>query len=172
MGKHIAADVFRKPKHMLSTRGQYIRRRPDSAIVKFSMGERSGAYTHVLSLFPKNRIQVRGSAIEAARVSLAKDLEELIPKLYFVNIRVQAHIYLRKRQQMFGPQADRLGQSKEYGSVTDKVVLLSPEKPIFDVYTAESNIAIVKDALKSAGKKLPCTYRLETTLRESSEVIP
>jgi len=73
---------------------------------------------------------------------------------------------------MFGPQADRLGQSKEYGSVTDKVVLLSPEKPIFDVYTAESNIAIVKDALKSAGKKLPCTYRLETTLRESSEVIP
>jgi len=155
----IGATTFRKPKRMLYTREKYIRGHMDSQIVKFSMGKRIDEPVPEVSLRSNSKIQVRSTAIEAARISLTKDLDQgLSPEGYYGRVCVQAHVITRKRRQVFGPQSDRFGQAKEYGSPSEKVVLLRPGQKIFQVYVPETHVGMAREALLSAAKKLPSTY--------------
>jgi len=158
LGK-MSAATFRKPKHMLYTREKYIRGHLDSQIVKFSMGKRSDEFVHEVSLSSNSRVQVRSTAVEAARISLGKDLDQaLTPEGYYGRVCVQAHVVTRKRRQVFGPQSDRFGQAKEFGSPSEKVVLLRPGQKVFQVYVSEPHVGTAREALLSAAKKLPSTY--------------
>jgi len=142
----------------------YIKTIPYSKIVKFSEGNekdfKEGKHTYEVSLVSKEKIQIRDNALEACRMAITKVMDEQALGLYFLQIRVHPHHFLRENKSAAAVAgADRIstGMTQAFGVVIGRAAIVKPGQRIIFVSCANEKTAkITRDALTSLKSKLPC----------------
>ncbi|MCW4019866.1 MAG: 50S ribosomal protein L16 [Candidatus Bathyarchaeota archaeon] len=158
------ARNYREVKGAPYTRKKYMRGAPQSKIVKFTMGNSSGRYSHQLSLIADRRVQIRHNALEAARIAANRHLQESLGDDFFLRVLLLPHVVLRENKMIFGAHADRLqdGMRKAFGKPIGRAARVNPGQPVIVTWVNEDGIGTAKEALKRAGAKLPTPCRIVT----------
>lgn len=145
----------------------YIKTIPFSKIVKFTMGNqqdfRENKHLFVLRLISTEGVQIRDTALEAARMHLHKILEESAPGQYFMAVKVAPHCFIRENKMAAGAGADRMatGMTESFGVVIGRTALVKPNQQIMFVSCLNEKTArIAKDALATIKAKVPGRTRI------------
>ena len=137
----------------------YIRARPANRISRYTGGTQDKFQVNV-HLIPKSALQIRDSALESARQTSNRTLENALGKTgYFFQMRVYPHHILRENPLASGAGADRLstGMAHNYGKPIGIAAQIKKGQPIFTVKTNKEHIPLARAAMKRAGYKLPCS---------------
>jgi large subunit ribosomal protein L10e len=157
------ASTFRNKKNMSYTRRKYMGGVPGSKIVKFTMGNPSGEFSHRFELINLRDAQIRHNALEAARIAANRVLETNLGRDGFMlKIVPYPHQIIREHKRVNVAQADRFqeGMKKAYGKPTAVAARIKKRSPIIIAEVDERNIDQAKEALKRAGAKLPVPTRI------------
>ena len=145
----------------------YIKVVPHNKVVKYNLGNQKahmeGKFPLKLTMISEEAVQIRDNAIEAARMLLTKQLDERLPLLYYLELKVHPHHILRNNKTAAGAGADRLssGMSRSFGTVEGRAALVSAGKPLFVIYCADEAAArIVRETFAMTKSKLPCATRV------------
>ena len=163
------ARAIRDPDKVAWTR--YSKRKPRKSFIKamphadlhqFRMGIQKPDYDSVTSMRSEYALILRDNAIESARQSLNKYLEENVPGAYYLIVRVYPHHIIRENKMIAGAGADRLqkGMRQAFGRPTDRAARLSAGSDLFTVHTYKTNIEHVKKAFGRAMHKVSGRYRI------------
>ncbi|HPC10146.1 MAG TPA: 50S ribosomal protein L16 [archaeon] len=137
---------------------------PGSKIKQYHMGFGDQNYTHVLHLVSTKKIQIRDNAIEAARITVGRQLnKKLTQSNYYLKIRVHPQFYLRENKQAQGAHADRIQQGMSqcpFGKVIGSAVRVKPNQKIMSVLVNKENVDLVKKLLEKASPKFPCPMKV------------
>jgi large subunit ribosomal protein L10e len=136
----------------------YIKGATVCKVVRHVMGNPKKKYKFEVSLRTKVRTQVRDNALESARLSSNRKLDEKIGKTdYFFRIRPYPHHILRENKMLVGAGADRMqtGMKKAFGKVVGVAAQLKKDQKVFSVYVNKANVLHAKEALKAAIRRLP-----------------
>ncbi|MEM3400184.1 MAG: 50S ribosomal protein L16 [Candidatus Micrarchaeia archaeon] len=146
-------------------RRSYVKTRPHSTLTIFKMGEPKKEFNYRVDLVSEEDVQVRDNALESARLAINKFLEKKLPLNYWFVIRVYPHNIVRENKMILGAGADRLqkGMRKAFGRATDRAARIKGGQVIFNVFVAEKNVSIVKEAYKRACVKMPGRYSVRIT---------
>jgi large subunit ribosomal protein L10e len=142
----------------------FIRGRPHLKIVKFNMGNPNKEFPVKLFLKSDKSLQIRQEAIESARQSANKFLEEKVGKMnYFFRVRMFPHHVLRENPLASGAGADRLstGMQKAFGKPIGIAAQVKKGKILFEIQVDEKNVELARTALKKAIHKLPVSGIIE-----------
>ena len=141
-------------------RKSYIKAMPHADLHQYRMGTDKADYDCELSLCSAEAVIIRDNAIEAARQSSNKCLEEYVPGQYYFMVRVYPHHIIRENKMIAGAGADRLqkGMRRAFGRPTDRAARLRRGGAIFTIRTYKANIAHAKLALQRAKRKLSGDY--------------
>lgn len=137
----------------------YVKGVPRPKITIFEMGTKSADYELTLSLRPREDIQIRHNALEAARVMCNKYLMRNVPqKGYFFKIKTYPHHVLREHSLATGAGADRFssGMSHSFGRPKSTAARIMKDQDILSVSVNKAQLAAAKEALKRAKAKFPC----------------
>ncbi len=153
----------------------YIRARPANRISRYTSGTQSNYDTNV-HLVPKMFLQIRDAALESARQTSNRVLENALGKTgYFMQMRVYPHHVLRENPLASGAGADRLstGMAHNYGKPIGIAAQIKKGQPIFTVKTNKEHIALARRAMKRASYKLPCscTILVETKTAKKKAIV-
>ena len=153
---------------MAYTRVEYIHRRPQLTIRRFSMGDPSKKYKHIISLVSTFPGKIGGGAIESARITANKVLESSTNVSYFLKVAIYPHEIVRSHRLMGFAGADRLsqGMSRSFGKSTKRAARVSSNQPLLIFYTNKDGIDLAKSALRKASKKLPISCKI--TVKENT----
>ena len=152
----------------------YIKTVPFTKVVKFHIGNQidfaAGKHTYGVSLVSKQKIQLRDTAIEAARMSLTKEMDTKVPGQYYLAVKVYPHHFLRENKLAAGAGADRMatGMTQSFGVIIGRAALVGAGQTVFFISTTSLKGAqIARDALQRVRAKVPCATRL--VFRELNE---
>ena len=137
----------------------YIRARPANRISRYTGGTQDVFEVNV-HLVPKSALQIRDSALESARQTSNRTLENALGKTgYFFQMRVYPHHILRENPLASGAGADRLstGMAHNYGKPIGIAAQIKKGQPIFTIKTKKEHIPLARAAMKRAAYKLPCS---------------
>src|SRR3989344_7255012 len=115
----------------------YIKVVPHNKVVKYSSGNfeafREGKLIFCLTMVSEESAQVRDLAIEAARMILTKQLDELLPNAYYLVLKVHQHHIIRNNKTAAGAGADRLssGMSRSLGTAEGSAAMVNVGTPLF-----------------------------------------
>ncbi|MCS7368322.1 MAG: 50S ribosomal protein L16 [archaeon GBS-70-058] len=139
------------------TRKEYIMGVPPPKISVFEMGNKKGQFNIILKLVTKERGQIRHNALEAARVSSNKFMEEHAGKNYHLKVVVYPHHILRENKMMAFAGADRLqdGMRLSFGKPIGTAARVKEGQAIIIIKTTEEYLEAAKKALKIAASKIP-----------------
>jgi large subunit ribosomal protein L10e len=157
------ASTFKHKKNMAFTRRKYMGGVPGSKIVKFTMGNTSGDFSHRLELINLKDIQIRHNALEAARIAANRVLETNVGRENFMlKIIPFPHQIIREHKRVNVAQADRFqeGMKKAYGKPTAVAARIKQRSPIIIAEVNKRNIDHAKEALKRAGAKFPVPTKI------------
>jgi large subunit ribosomal protein L10e len=151
------ARNFRHVKNRAYTRKDYARGFPPPKIVKFTMGDTKGSFDYVVQLLSTKRVQIRHSALEAARVATNRILMDKLVSNYLLVIHPYPHIILRENKMIFGAHADRLqqGMRRSFGTAVGTAAKVEVDQPIITVKVKAESADVAKIALKRGSAKLP-----------------
>ena len=141
----------------------YVKGVPDSKIRKFEMGEAKKDFSLKAFLVSNQGVQIRHNALEAARVTANKYLDNTIGKEnYFLKILVYPHHVLRENRLATGAGADRFqtGMRKAFGKPIGTAARVRPGQNLMEVRLDSSKQKFAKDALRRASAKFPTTCRV------------
>ncbi|MEM7825995.1 MAG: 50S ribosomal protein L16 [Candidatus Aenigmatarchaeota archaeon] len=129
---------------------------------QFEMGIK-GDYDLTLYLVPKNEVQIRDNALEAARVVAHKFLEKRLGSNYFFKILVYPHHVLREKPIATGAGADRYsrGMKLAFGKPVGTAVQCKKGERIMMLKINKQNLETGKQALRKAGLKISAPVRIE-----------
>jgi len=132
----------------------------------FHGGDKKGIFEQEYSLVAENPVQVKHSALEAARVSAGKTLTTRLGEMgYHMLIRTYPHHILRENSMATGAGADRFssGMSKSFGRPIGKAARVMRGQKIISVFANTLDEETVKDALRKAKMKFPvkCSTLIE-----------
>ena len=122
------------------------------------MGNQQKKYKYEVSLSTKEKIQVRHNAIESARLTSNRKLENKLGKTdYFFKIRTYPHHILRENRMLVGAGADRMqtGMKQSFGKVVGIAAQLKKDQKIFSVYVNKAGLETAREAMKAAIRRLP-----------------
>ena len=157
------ASTFRDKKNMAFTRRKYMGGVPGSKIVKFTMGNTSGEFSHRLELINLRDVQIRHNALESARVAANRVLENNVGREGFMlKIVTFPHNIIREHKRVNVAQADRLqeGMKKAYGKPAMVAARIKKKQAIIIAEVDKQNIEHAKTALKRASAKFPSPCRI------------
>ncbi|MGI0082085.1 MAG: 50S ribosomal protein L16 [Nitrosopumilaceae archaeon] len=141
------------------TRKQYIKGKPQIKIAKFSSGQRAD-YDYCVQLCSNEKVQIRHMAIESARLSANKAIEQVAGEMgYFSILRVYPHVLLRENKMIATAGADRLqeGMRGAFGKAVSLAARVDRGQCIMEVYVKKEHLEVAKKALHGAAVKLPIT---------------
>ena len=121
-------------------------------------------YTTVGELVVTKSIDIRDNAIESARQSINRKLVKTLGKEgFFMKVRVYPSHLLRENKQAQGAGADRVsqGMSRSFGATIGRATRVRAGQTIFSVLCMETQKNLVKEALRSARTKFPCSVKVE-----------
>lgn len=137
----------------------FVRANPHSTIVRFTMGAPNKKFSHRLELIAKGSVQIRHNAIESARTTSNKVLEERLGKNGFhMKIRMYPFHVLRENPLASGAGADRFstGMTHSFGKPIGSAAQVKTGKVLFEVHVNKSDLQTARLAMDRARHKLPC----------------
>jgi len=145
----------------------YIKVVPQNKVVKYSVGNlkayQEGKYSMALHLSSEEPAQIRDNALEASRQLLTKLLDEKLPNMYFLELKVHPHHLIRNNKTAAGAGADRMssGMSRSFGDIEGRAALVKAGADIFVIHFENEQAArIIRDALVMTKAKLPCKAKI------------
>ncbi len=143
-------------------RKNYVRALPHTSLLVFNMGVRKDDYDLELLLCPEEQIQLRSNALESARQSANKYLEQNIPLNFAFKVLVYPHSVIREHKMATGAGADRIsrGMSQAFGRPTFVAARIRKGHPVFRISTMKQNKAVAVEAFRRAASKLSGTYKV------------
>ncbi|MCL2642154.1 MAG: 50S ribosomal protein L16 [Candidatus Bathyarchaeota archaeon] len=159
------ARNFRHVKNRAYTRKDYARGFPPPKIVKFTMGDTKGTFDLEIQLLSTKRVQIRHSALEAARVATNRILMDKLVNEYLMVVHPYPHIILRENKMIFGAHADRLqqGMRRSFGTAVGTAAKVEVDQPIITVKVKAASVEVAKVALKRGSAKLPIHCKMVVT---------
>src|ERR671931_2271083 len=156
---------YRETRGMPYVRREYIAGKPQIKIARFSSGQAGTNYDYKLELVASEKIQIRHTALEAARLAANKRMATVGEMSFFSMLRVYPHVVLRENKMIATAGADRLqeGMRRAFGKATGLAARIVPGRVIFEAYVTESNLNLAKDAFKVASSKLGCPSLIRIT---------
>ena len=142
----------------------FIRAIPHKNIVKYNMGHPNRQFGYKVNLVSKSALQIRHNALESARMSCNRFLEQSLGKGgYSLQIRPYPHHVLRENPLASGAGADRMstGMKKSFGKPIGAAAQIKRGQIVFSLDVNKSNLNVAKDALKRASQKLPDSYTID-----------
>jgi len=151
---------------MAYARKEYIHGPPPPKVTKFTMGNVKASFTHKLLLRSLRNVQIRHTALEAARVAVNKVLlDKLTETGYSLKLLVYPHVVLRENKMMAFAGADRLqeGMRRSFGKPVGLAARVQVGQPLIEVSVNEAGINVAKQALTVGMSKLPtpCTIDIQ-----------
>ena len=137
-------------------RKSYVKALPHNAVQIFNMGDASKKYEMEMGVIAEDNIQLRDSAIEAARQAANKYLEKRLPANYYFKVLIFPHNVIRENKMIVGAGADRLqkGMRLSFGRPSDRAARVRADQRIFVFRMMKKDADVVKDAIKRATLKL------------------
>src|SRR4030067_1616668 len=171
-GFSMHARNYRPVKGQAYTRKKYAKGFPPPKIVKFTMGDTKGAFDIEAKLITLKRIQIRHSALEAARVATNRILIDKLINDYLMLVLPYPHMILRENKMIFGAHADRLqqGMRRSFGKAIGTAARIEPDQPIITVRVRASALETAKVSLKRGSAKLPVPCRITVKKIQSPDV--
>ena len=142
----------------------FVRARPVCKVPRFDMGDDTKIYDYQLDLISKADLQIRDRAIEAARQTSNRHLEENLGKNEFkFKVMIYPHHVLRENPLASGAGADRLstGMAHSFGKPIGIAAQVRKGKSLFRLFCQAKHLELAKHALKRAQFKVPCSCRME-----------
>jgi large subunit ribosomal protein L10e len=141
-------------------RKSYVKALPHNAVQIFNMGDAGKKYEMEIELIAEDNIQLRDSAIEAARQAVNKYLEKQLPANYYFKVLIFPHNVIRENKMIVGAGADRLqkGMRKSFGRPSDRAARVKADQKIFIIRMMKKDVGIVKEAIKRVKPKLSGAY--------------
>ncbi len=152
------ARNYRHVKNRAYTRKEYARGFPPPKIVKFTMGDtKSTAFDYEVQLLSTKRVQIRHSALEAARVATNRVLMDKLINEYLMVVHPYPHVILRENKMIFGAHADRLqqGMRRSFGTAIGTAAKVEVDQPLITVKVKAAAAETAKLSLKRGSAKLP-----------------
>lgn len=145
----------------------YIKVVPPNKIVKYNMGNirafNEGKFLFVVRCISNENIQIRDTALEAARMLINKVLEEKMPGKFYLGVKVYPHHILRNNKTAAGAGADRLssGMKHSFGVVEGRAAFVKNGQDVFYVACDnENDVRTARDAMLAVRAKIPCKSRI------------
>ncbi|MGD6851958.1 MAG: 50S ribosomal protein L16 [Candidatus Bathyarchaeia archaeon] len=164
------ARNYRHVKNRAYTRKEYARGFPPPKIVKFTMGDTRTQFEVEGQLIATARVQIRHSALEAARVATNRVLMDKLINDYYMTVHPYPHIILRENKMIFGAHADRLqqGMRRSFGTAIGTAAKVEVGQPIITVRVKAAAAETAKESLKRGSAKLPIHCNIVIKKIESS----
>jgi len=153
----------------------YIKMYPPSKIVKMDMGDvsgfNSGRFPVMFQLISNQSIQIRDTALEAARQVVVKNLESNILGQFCAFLKKHPHHVLREHAMLTGAGADRMskGMSLSYGTSKGRAAMVKAGEEIFTISVLNNEKAkrVARETLMMVKPKLPGTSRIIVTEKKT-----
>ena len=142
----------------------YIKMSPNVKVVRFDTGDAGKSFKYTLNLMSKSDLQVRDNALESARQTSNKLLEtHLGLNGFHLKVKVYPYHVLREHALASGAGADRFssGMAHSFGKPIGLAARIRKGQTIFQISVDKQNLAVAKQALERASKKLPCSCTIE-----------
>jgi large subunit ribosomal protein L10e len=160
--------AYRRLKRAYTRRSKFreksfIKANPTLKVVRFDMGNPNKKYPYTVNLVSKDDLQIRHNAIESARQTSNKELEENAGKnSYAMKIRMYPHHILRENPLASGAGADRMstGMQLSFGKPIGAAARVRKEQVLIQVDIDKDKLAIAKEAMRRASHKLPCRTKM------------
>ncbi|MCL2432246.1 MAG: 50S ribosomal protein L16 [Nitrososphaerota archaeon] len=159
------ARNYRHVKNRAYTRKDYARGFPPPKIVKFTMGDTKAQFEIEAQLLATARVQIRHSALEAARVATNRILMDKLINDYYMTVHTYPHIILRENKMIFGAHADRLqqGMRRSFGTAVGTAAKVEVGQPIITVRAKAAALETAKESLRRGSAKLPMPCKIVIT---------
>jgi len=151
----------------------YIKAVPNTKVVKLRMGDLpgydSGKYPIMLRVITKEKLQIRDTALEAARQYLHRFLLEQVGKDYYLELCVYPHHVLRENKMITGAGADRMqtGMALSFGATMGRAALVKANTPIFLIAILnQKHEAIARKLIHSIKARLPGSIGITTEYKK------
>lgn len=141
------------------TRKEFIKGKPQVKIAKYHGGKK-GEYDYIVQLCSNEKMQIRHMAIESARLSANKTLEQTTGETgYFSVLRIYPHVLLRENKMIATAGADRLqeGMRRAFGKAVSLAARVRQGQVIMEMHVKKDHVEAAKKALARACVKLPIT---------------
>ncbi|MFW5935727.1 MAG: 50S ribosomal protein L16 [Candidatus Hadarchaeota archaeon] len=156
------ASMFRRLERPF-TRKEYVDGAPGIKLRSMEMGNRKGVFPVKLTLIAEEGVQIRDTALEAARIAANKYIStEIGSSNFFLKVRVYPHQILREHKMAVGAGADRISQGmrKAYGRPTGKAARIRSGQKVMTMWVKPENYDFGVDDLRRAGHKLPTPVKI------------
>jgi large subunit ribosomal protein L10e len=151
----------------------YIRAVPNQKVVKFRMGDingfDSGNFKYTLTVLTTEKVQIRDTALEAARQYIHKELEDNYLGQYYLGVQVFPHHILRENKMLTGAGSDRMqtGMAHSFGATIGRAALVKEGGEIFIIaINSEKALIFSREIIRKVKSKLPCTTRVLTDIKK------
>lgn len=160
------ARMYREVKSQAYTRREYMGGVPPWKITQFDLGDLNKEFDIALTLLAGERCQIRDIALESARISANKYIEQKAGVGgYHLKIKVQPFIVLRENKQATGAGADRISQGMRdaFGKAVGSAARVKEGQEILTLEVNKENFNDAKEALRRARMKLPTPCKVIIT---------
>ena len=123
----------------------------------FKVGK-GGKYDYLVQLLINEKVQIRHSALESARLAANKPIEAAAGDSgYYSRLRVYPHNLLRENKMIATAGADRLqeGMRRAFGKAVSLAARVRKGHCIIEVQVQKQHLNVAKKSLKNACVKLP-----------------
>ncbi len=156
------AKMYRQVKGQAYTRREYTGGVPNNRILRYHMGNRkaaeAGEFEVVVELSVDNAVQIRHTALEAARMVSNSTIRNAAGEQgYALRIHKYPHNILRENKQATGAGADRVSQGMRnaFGKNVGTAARVKKNDVIVSIHTSAEFYLAARDALRKAGMKFP-----------------
>jgi len=144
----------------------YIKSDPRHVVVRFDMGNQVKKFEYILDLKSKAALQIRHNAIESARQTCNKMLENKIgTNDYSMKVMIFPHHILRENPLAAGAGADRFstGMAHSFGKPISVAAQVKKGQTMFRVCVNKDKLDVGLASLKRAQYKFPCGCLIQQT---------
>jgi len=176
---HCYSKWTRRPfqyKRSSNRRREYARGGAQSKIVRFWGGDKSIPWENwelVVGLKVKKQIQISSNALEAIRVTINSALQKRLGRLNFrFRVRPKPFQKYRENRMLAFAGADRVqsGMRNSFGRSTGVCARVRAGQVICDVGTSLKDLDIVRDRLRVASMKIPCSCQVVILSYKTPEI--
>ena len=156
------AKMYRQVKGQAYTRREYTGGVPNNRILRYNMGNRkvaeAGGFEVVVELTVDNAVQIRHTALEAARMVSNSTIRDASGDMgYALRVHKYPHNILRENKQATGAGADRVSQGMRlsFGKNVGTAARVKKNDVIISIQTSPEFYLAARDSLRKAGMKFP-----------------
>ncbi|MAG08247.1 50S ribosomal protein L16 [Candidatus Woesearchaeota archaeon] len=149
----------------------FIKANPNKVIVRYDMGTVKKSFSCTLNLVSKEDLQIRHNAIESARQTSNRLLEnELGRKGYHFKVKIYPFHILRENPLASGAGADRFstGMKHSFGKPISSAARVKKGQTMFTISTNKQSLGTARKAMDKARHKLPCSCTIQVIEKKAT----